>query len=412
LRKQLQLAIISDLHVGRRARAQDFRPDNSHAVDANYKDTFLRFIEKQRLRADYLLLPGDICNEAQPDEFVLASAIIRDLAAGLSVEPDHVLFVPGNHDVDWTAQTQYPEDRSGFRWAQRYSPLRQDSLIFERILRRGNPHMIEQPHHAIWLFDDLVVVGYNSSSHDGPTAAVHHGAVTYESISGLDDALTRLALSPKLLKVFLIHHHPISYSDPIPGTSDFSILQNAGDLIRLLHKHHFDFLVHGHKHCPRFETLDVSSSFPLAVLCAGSFSAEIDTRWSFYVTNKFHLIYIRGRNNRTGCAQGEVKSWSYIYGAEWIPSKRDLGIPHTCPFGAYIHPARVKKILEKKLRNVLERRDYVIWPDVVEAHPAFKYLPSQRLVEIIIVLAEELGLYPIGDFPDRGVYVKRGEDIV
>jgi len=78
------------------------------------------------------------------------------------------------------------------------------------------------------------------------------------SLDWLDNELGKmLQHEPSQLRLFVVHHHPIQYSEPypdIPAFVDFSILSNAGNLHALLRKHNFDILIHGHRHVPKFES--------------------------------------------------------------------------------------------------------------------------------------------------------------
>jgi hypothetical protein len=48
-----------------------------------------------------LVLPGDSTGSESPDEEAVGSNFVVAAAEALGVPPDHVVFVPGNHDVDW-----------------------------------------------------------------------------------------------------------------------------------------------------------------------------------------------------------------------------------------------------------------------------------------------------------------------
>ena len=272
----VKIAVLSDFHIGRGARAKDLCPHSDiELVDTDYKSVFLKFLRSEHLKADYLILPGDMCHEGQPDEVDLASQLIWDTANALGIPPKKIVFVPGNHDIDWTAISAYPCDRSGFRRGQRYAPLRNNEWIFAQIMNNGSGQLLTPPHYIVWEFDNIVVVGYNSAWHDEPGDAVHHGLVDQQALLELEKYLNGIDLSPSRLRLFTVHHHPLLYSDPIPNEPDFSAMTNAENLLDLLRAKEFDLLVHGHKHKPCFKTQIIHSGFPLAILCSGSFSAKL-----------------------------------------------------------------------------------------------------------------------------------------
>src|SRR5689334_23033318 len=98
----LTLAVLSDLHIGYGARAKDLCPySDGKQIETGYRERFLKFVKKHKFKPDYLIIPGDISDRAQPPEFELASELVLELAETLEVSKNRVLFVPGNHDVDW-----------------------------------------------------------------------------------------------------------------------------------------------------------------------------------------------------------------------------------------------------------------------------------------------------------------------
>ena len=406
--QSLKIAIISDLHVGDIARGRDFRTTNiDNAIDKDYKDTFIKFVKSKGLTADFLIIPGDITNKAKPDEFVLASEIISDISKALNVKQNKIIFVPGNHDADWTGMISDPDDRSGIRRQQRYTPIRNSSCIFEKISKRSKRNMFDHPDFSYWEFKDLQVVGYNSSWHDGPDYKIHHGLAKEESLQEIDKYLQGLNFAPNQARLFLVHHHPLQYSDPIPEEPDFSAMTNAENLIKLLNKYRFDFLIHGHKHAPHFTPQVSISGYPLIILGAGSFSAIIDNRWNGLISNQFHIINIDGRDSTQSYVYGNVENWSYVCGGKWLPSQKYNGIDHKLPFGLYIDPSEIKKVLLPVITATLRKKGHVDWADILSINSAFSYVPIERISQAIADLSGDLNIRCVGNLPDGGVIIMR-----
>lgn len=401
----LRIAVISDLHVGVSARARDLCPSDSNAPETGYRQKFLAFIATARLSADYLVLPGDVSNHATPEEVSLASDVVIEIAAALGVAMDRVFFVPGNHDVDWSVMSG-KGDPTGLRMGQRYDPINGRDWVFSEIISRSAESLLEDPYFSVWEDEDVVAIGYNSSSHDGPTTSVHHGLISNESLSLLDSKLDSLDLSPARLRLFLVHHHPVQYSDPIPNEPDFSAMTNAGNLLRLLARRRFDLVIHGHKHSPRFETHIIDSAFPLAILCAGSFAAILDTRWSGFVNNQFHLIEVNGRDGANETIYGIVSSWTYLCGRGWLASQPNNGIPHISPFGTYMLPGELRTALEPIVGSLLETKSFVEWSEVLKGAPRLKHLKPERVVEVLDYLATRLSFRRHGTPPDEVILLK------
>jgi UDP-2,3-diacylglucosamine pyrophosphatase LpxH len=397
LLRPIALAVISDLHVGAGARSKDFSPDPDHAArDDAYRDSFLNFVKNNNLRADYLVVPGDVSHRGAPQEFQLASAIIEDCARALHVAPASIVFVPGNHDADWTV-FQAP-DTTGFRQGQKFAPLQNPQWLFEKIMGNANRHLLkDNDSYSAWEYDNFLAVGYNSAWDDKPGVPVHHGFISNSHLDALERHLTSLDLGPHRLRLFIVHHHPVVYSDPLPNEPDFSAMTNAPRLLSILRDHHFDLLIHGHRHSPVFQTIAVDSQFPIAILSAGSFSAELDGRWSGLVNNQFHIIRIEGRDKQDDCIFGNVCSWTYLAQHGWLPSKPHNGIRHVIPFGTYLQPSRFHGTLQRMIKAALGRSDYVSWTALIATTPRFKYLPPQLVYQTLDQLRKQVGFSYIED---------------
>src|ERR1043166_6887006 len=165
---RLVLGVISDLHVGQAARASDLRPDRDKTgcIEDDYVEQFLTFLDESALKLDYLLLPGDMSHQAVPNEFALASTIVKRIATKLDLPIDRILFVPGNHDVNWTVLKDATEDTTGVFSGLRYAPLTNQELPFFLPANRGKGNLLGKPYVSCWERPEIVVLGYNSSWHD------------------------------------------------------------------------------------------------------------------------------------------------------------------------------------------------------------------------------------------------------
>lgn len=405
----VKLAVISDLHIGKSARSKDLCPHtDSKAIDSDFKSKFTEFLGKNLITADYLVIPGDITDNADPNEFELASSFISDIAAKLKVPSDKIIIVPGNHDVNWALLQVNPSDKSGFYYGLRYAPLASADHIFDEILNRGSHNLLDSPHITIWEYGSAIIVGLNSSWHDNPDVSVHHGLVSNETITELEQVLNSLDLESPRLKIFVLHHHPVAYSDPIAHVPEFSMMTNSPNLLKLLQSKHFDLCIHGHKHVPHFESHSLSSGFPLAILAAGSLSAMLDTRWSGCVNNQFHLIHIKGRDSESKSAYGQVESWTYTSASDWTKSKSHNGIRHLVPFGTYLNPNILSKELELKISSSLATKTFVTWSDITKLNPNYCFLPPDLVINVLDKIKNNVGFDRHGTPPDEIVMTKHG----
>lgn len=400
--KQLKLAVISDLHVGLAARSKDLCPEppaqhrkaraRYNAKTSNdYRTKFVNYF-KGKVTADYLILPGDVTHCAHPSEVQIASDFILQAADALKVPHDKIVFVPGNHDVDWSVFDS--ADSTGVRWDQRYVPVGNDRFHFRKIISQGKGDVFSFPHYIVWDFPDLLVVGYNSSSHDAPIHkdVAHHGLADPAHIAALRAQLETMGKPDGRVRLFLVHHHPIDFANPIPRVPEFSLMTNAEELLTLIHDYNFDVLIHGHRHHPRFETHSTQTYPHLPILCSGSFSVELDTEWAGTVDNQFHLLTVADRIGVEKRISGTLTSWTCNRAKGWIPSEDSTsGIHHIIPFGSYVMPAELDSRLEPFIQEWLRTHDHILWKNVVIQFPELEHLPLNSAISAFKRMEQRLG---------------------
>ena len=86
---------------------------------------------------DFMVFCGDYGWNAYPGDFHVCKRFIEDLARALNVRLEMCLFVPGNHDVDWSYQGAYSYRPfihvDGLSLEEREKRHRQETTEFYRI---------------------------------------------------------------------------------------------------------------------------------------------------------------------------------------------------------------------------------------------------------------------------------------
>ncbi|MEI6757553.1 MAG: metallophosphoesterase [Chlorobium sp.] len=389
----IKIAVISDLHIGIDARSKDLCPEPCKIKERkdrakyelksenNFREKFVQFVKKEHILADYLILPGDLTNKARLREVELASDFIKQVAHALCVPTNKIMFAPGNHDLDWTAYD--PMDTTGIKWEQRYFPIGHKNFYFRTIINHGDGDIFLPPHFTVWNFADILAIAYNSASHDTPVPEdkQHHGLANQNHLDEIRRVLDRIGPPDDKVRLFIVHHHLIDFSSPIPESPDFSLMTNAEGLLSLLHENHFDLVIHGHKHHPRFHTHCTQTHSHIPIICSGSFSVEIDTQWAGTVDNQFHLVTIDGRAGKENLIKGKIESWANNHCKGWIPSEESTtGIHHVIPFGSYVMPKELDELLEPFIKQWLMTHDHILWRQVVDEFPNLEHLPLNSAI--------------------------------
>jgi len=401
----IRIAVVSDLHIGVKSRGRDLCPQiegfQQIEPEEGYLDTFEAFV-KGIDPVDLLLVPGDITNTAHPAEVATASGVIERLQSIFSLKREQVLIIPGNHDMDWALWRTHNPPHPAYARAHRYESILDPDSLFSTAFTEGSRHLCKEPYFMIREVGSFLMVGLNSAAEDTPDKRPHHGQVTPETLQQLDEELEEYTSREHAARILVLHHHPVSYTDPVATLADFSQLQNADLLLGLLQKRRFDLIVHGHKHSPHFK-IHINEVFhPLVVLCAGSFSYQLESSWQGRVLNQFHMIEIDDRNGNNSTIRGRVRSWSYRFLGGWEPSQSDsAGIDHVNRFGLHMHPDELLAELEPFISNAFESRNAIAWTELEEELPVMGFAPEATVKDALERLQVKLSFRLIGTSPDK-----------
>lgn len=391
----MKIIIISDLHVGDAAVSNEFAVGSSdNAVKNQLLDELRQLAKQENIRADYVVVAGDITNSATKEEFELASVRLKEIATIVGVEPSKVFFVPGNHDGNWAEEeiSMRAMENINLTIERKYNNLRFNNFFKECLEQALSGSYYYEPYFAIWSDDNLNVIGVNSSVFDHYDNKPHHGVIRRQDLASLDTKLQELRIGDSnKINLLVVHHHPTQQPDLPFETADHSILQNAALLMEIASKHRINFIVHGHKHIPRLAQYSDEYQHPINILCAGSFSARLDDRWFQGVPNTIHQIEIDRICDVNSTPFGKVVSWSHNTGHGWTKNESINGIPHKEFFGNRMSPVELKKQLRESIECFFETQTHVRWSELSNHCADIIYTSRKLLDKTINDLSKEIG---------------------
>jgi 3',5'-cyclic AMP phosphodiesterase CpdA len=223
--KQLNIAHISDLHIGRDLATEAAARSLCRAIEG--------------AEVDHVVLSGDVTHRGLLAELELFHEIFEPI-----IDAGRMTCVPGNHD-------RLGDDL--------HDLLRDGARV--RVTRRTGLYIVALdstgPHNQSWLSV--------------------HGMLAPEEIDAVEDALEQ---APEhAVRIVTMHHHPL----PLPGDSlaeevttwlgwpFCAELPNGGELLARI-RGRCDLLLHGHRHVPSDQTFD-DDVRTLRVVNAGSSTA-------------------------------------------------------------------------------------------------------------------------------------------
>ena len=172
--------------------------------------------DAQALRADHIVITGDLINLGSPQEYADAVSWLTTIGP-----PEAVTVVPGNHDI----YSALHGDIGVRRWAA-YMGGESETLAFPFVRRVG----------------PLALIGLNSAFETPPFNAC--GRLGSQQIDVVRELLDRLA-GEDTVRVVLIHH------PPLPGmASERRRLEDAAHLANVLEACGAELVLHGHNHKP------------------------------------------------------------------------------------------------------------------------------------------------------------------
>jgi predicted phosphodiesterase len=305
-------AVVSDLHCRLATDAKDSfltvgalrSPSSRHPVQA-----LLDLIDTEKLRADALLVPGDLTNRARIEGLQEGWGFALEI--GRSLKASDVIPVIGNHDVDsFRADPEHPPTHA-VRNLRPEFPFREHTNV-QSFFSDG---------YCLLRAGAAQIVAVNTViDHNDPIIA-KRGSFGSDRIERMERALEGKFSSP--LRGALMHHHPFLHSSAFMNDTD--VIPTGDELIAALRRLGCRFVVHGHKHFTRLSNVD-----GVAILASGSFSAMLN-EFSSAVGNTFHMIRVQG--STPDDLRGVINTWAFRYNQGWRRSDTEHGFPYTTGFG-------------------------------------------------------------------------------
>jgi 3',5'-cyclic AMP phosphodiesterase CpdA len=217
----LRFAVVSDLHIAVPETIQN-HAHRFHLVEVSIPVLELVFQHLERLDLDFILLPGDLTQDGEPENH-------QWLQRRLASLPFPAYVVPGNHDVP----TLLPTERTiGFQeFSQYYRQFGYDNP--------GELYYIRELAPAVQL------IALNSNQFDSQGKQV--GCLDARQLAWLEQLLPRLRDQFVLV---MIHHNVIEH---LPGQAHHELgrrymLDNAPILLKLLENAGIKLIFTGHLH--------------------------------------------------------------------------------------------------------------------------------------------------------------------
>lgn len=235
-------------------------------------------LKQTRRTIDAIIVSGDVTYRGSRAGLEALPSLIQELGDCAPNRSDHIVVVPGNHDVHWETDPSTPERYEGFLEIIRsngYTTPVLEGIDSLDLVGRDSPGPVIQ------INDEILIAAMNSANYSGvledvPNAVlaqVESLAAESQATRALATQLRRLRLhdiarinpdqlnaivnaidsggfQPNAVRFAVMHHQllPISSEEEV---KTFEAFTNLGEIRAFLVANEFDVVLHGHKHTPR-----------------------------------------------------------------------------------------------------------------------------------------------------------------
>ncbi len=272
--KQIRILHLSDIHLGTTTQAQCYFTQLATDLTQNLNVKLL----------NYLVISGDIANRSTEEEYEAAFELVDKLVKRYGLDPNRIVIVPGNHDLNWElSETAYPfvskrklpnplpEGRyidagsTGALICDENEYKKRFDYFSDHFYKKiyNKPYPQEYDQQAILypcLEDKILFLGLNSCweiDHEYKNrAGIHPNAIT----NALEQILS--VNYNDWLKI-AIWHHPVNGSESMKNMDFLEQLAVSG----------FQVGIHGHIHEAKDENFQYDTRRGLRIIAAGTFGA-------------------------------------------------------------------------------------------------------------------------------------------
>lgn len=305
-------------------------------------------------KADYLLAPGDIANQADAVGLAYAWRKLHEIADLIGAQ---LLAAPGNHDI--VTHSHAPDPRALARVLLPSFPTGDAAL--DRHFWEHGWALYETSAHRFLILDSMTdfpvfpaaVTPYDGSDEwNNYKNFIDRGGFPESMEAGIDAVL---AVADHRLNVALLHHHPQEHQLSSFMQDAYGPMRRGSDFIDLLSRHPKAgrwIVIHGHKHIPQLAHATAATSNGPLILCAASTGAKLWDPIDTVTRNQFHILEATD-DTLPGAAslRGSVRSYTWGYGIGWLASeRRGSGLPGVGGFGC----ADDFRTLAEQIRAVMD----------------------------------------------------------
>jgi predicted phosphodiesterase len=351
----LKIAVLSDLHV-HELGSNGPGYVGVHSETSPLKDPFLglgNLITEEKLSADLVFCPGDICDKSNPNALRYAWERLNNLKT-----------TAGNHDMDSRLVNSEYDAKGALQSLTPFFPIDDENLCDKYWSRN----------FVVIIHGNVRIVVLNSAAYHGYAEEYKHGRISDSTLERLKGELEQ---SDNHIRqnILLCHHHPHKHGDI--EADDYSSMKSGEKLIDMFGSGHLGnwLIIHGHKHHPRICYGAHSGGNPPIVFSAGSFAARLTHDLQHVARNQFYIIELFNLDDIPSNEMfmpGQFTAWDWIQNSGWQSPGNNSGLPRNAGFGCKTNIDHIAKSIRLELDK--DGVHYLNYEELLELHPSLQFL--------------------------------------
>lgn len=208
-----------------------------------------------------VVITGDLTHYASKDEFYEVFRFIHGLLGALKLGTDHLVMIPGNHDIAWTKQDAVWDPSLPVTEADEAATMNYREF-YQRIYRHpaashlGMARRFVCPNGVC-----LEIGGLNTSAlATGANWLAGMGRVADGAFADVAAALNWTNHPSMALRMLALHHHVTVVEDVLPSSEfarGFGMAADAKKTLREAASRGVHLVLHGHRHLPYLDAENV-----------------------------------------------------------------------------------------------------------------------------------------------------------
>jgi 3',5'-cyclic AMP phosphodiesterase CpdA len=201
-----------------------------------------------------VVISGDLTYVASDTEFYEAFRFIHALLGALRLGPEHLVIVPGNHDIAWTKKHDEVWDATLPVDEAHGEATRAFRKFYERVFRHRPSDKLSMARRFILPSGLVLEVGALNTSalESGKNWLAGMGRIADGAFDEIQSSLSWQGRGPSL-RLLVLHHHLNAVEDVLPTgeyRTGFGMASDARQTIRKAAEAGVQLALHGHRHLP------------------------------------------------------------------------------------------------------------------------------------------------------------------